>query len=141
MQRSILSADGRSFGSQCMVGRLRRVLVRRPDTTFGQADPGRWHYTAQPDLDGARAEHDAFCDVLREAGADIWLGAIGCGAFVSPDEKQFSGPFGGSSGGAYSYMAGNCSRYLPDEEEQQCNEDQLEECEYQSRHCVTLPGT
>jgi hypothetical protein len=63
------------------------------------------------------------------------------GALVSPDENDFSGPFGGASGGTYSYMAGDCSRYLPDEEEQQRNEDQFEECEYQSRHCVTLPGT
>ena len=29
-----------------MVGPLKRVLVRRPDEAFGDADPEHWHYTA-----------------------------------------------------------------------------------------------
>jgi len=54
-----------------MVAPLRRVLVRRPDAAFGSADPARWHYTARPDLEEARREHDAFTDLLREAGVEV----------------------------------------------------------------------
>ena len=61
----------RSFGAQSMVEPLRRVLVRPPDEAFGAADPGRWHYTARPDLGRARAEHDALVDTLRGAGCEV----------------------------------------------------------------------
>src|SRR5918999_3978102 len=61
----------RNYGCQSMVAPLRRVLVRRPDEAFGNADPARWHYTARPDLDEARREHDALVDLLREAGAEV----------------------------------------------------------------------
>jgi dimethylargininase len=59
------------YGCQSMVAPLRRVLVRRPDEAFGAADPARWHYTAKPDLEEARREHDAFTDLLRGAGAEV----------------------------------------------------------------------
>ncbi|MGO8685040.1 MAG: dimethylarginine dimethylaminohydrolase family protein [Thermoleophilia bacterium] len=59
------------YGSQGMVAPLRRVLVKRPEAAFGSADPERWHYTAQPLLASAQAEHDAFVAVLRAAGADV----------------------------------------------------------------------
>jgi N-dimethylarginine dimethylaminohydrolase len=61
----------KEFGSQSMVEPLKRVLVRRPDEAFGNADPSRWHYVSQPDLEGARAEHDAFVATLREAGCEV----------------------------------------------------------------------
>jgi N-dimethylarginine dimethylaminohydrolase len=54
-----------------MIGRLRRVLVKRPDEAFGAADPTRWHYTAQPDLQAARREHDELVTLLRRAGAEV----------------------------------------------------------------------
>lgn len=60
-----------SFGAQSMVDPLRRVLVKRPDEAFGNADPARWHYTARPDLDAARREHDALVEILRGAGAEV----------------------------------------------------------------------
>ncbi len=53
-----------------MVAPLRRVLVRRPDETFGSADPARWHYTSRPDLEEARREHDALVGVLRAASPE-----------------------------------------------------------------------
>ncbi|HEY0511437.1 MAG TPA: arginine deiminase family protein [Thermoanaerobaculia bacterium] len=59
------------YGCQSMVAPLRRVLVRRPDEAFGDADPARWHYTAQPDLQEARREHDALVDLLRGAGVEV----------------------------------------------------------------------
>jgi N-dimethylarginine dimethylaminohydrolase len=54
-----------------MVDPLRRVIVRRPDTAFGTADPARWHYTSQPDLELARKEHEALVDLIRSVGAEI----------------------------------------------------------------------
>jgi N-dimethylarginine dimethylaminohydrolase len=60
-----------SFGAQTMVEPLRRVLVKRPDEAFGNADPARWHYTSRPDLEEARREHDALVEILRGAGAEV----------------------------------------------------------------------
>jgi len=54
-----------------MVAPLRRVLVRRPDEAFGDAEPTHWHYTARPDLQEARREHDALVDLLRGAGVEV----------------------------------------------------------------------
>jgi dimethylargininase len=59
------------YGCQSMVAPLRRVLVRRPDEAFGDADPTLWHYTARPDLEEARREHDALTELLRSAGAEV----------------------------------------------------------------------
>jgi N-dimethylarginine dimethylaminohydrolase len=61
----------RTFGSQSMVDSLKRVLVRRPGEAFGNADPTHWHYTARPDLTGARAEHEALVETLRGAGCEV----------------------------------------------------------------------
>jgi N-dimethylarginine dimethylaminohydrolase len=54
-----------------MVEPLKRVLVRRPDEAFGNADPVLWHYVSRPDLEKAQAEHDALVATLREAGCDV----------------------------------------------------------------------
>jgi dimethylargininase len=54
-----------------MYGRLRRVVVRRPDRTFGSADPGVWNYTARPDLDAALEEHARFVALLADFGAEV----------------------------------------------------------------------
>ena len=61
----------KSYGSQSMVEPLRRVLVRRPDDAFGNADPDHWHYTSRPDLGRARAEHDALVATLVECGCEV----------------------------------------------------------------------
>jgi len=61
----------KSYGSQSMVQPLKRVLVRRPDEAFGYADPAHWHYTAQPDLAGAQAEHDALVEILRNCSCEV----------------------------------------------------------------------
>lgn len=62
---------GASFGCQSMVDPLRRVLVKRPDTAFAVEDTRAWHYTDRPDLGIARAEHDAFVSLLRDASVEI----------------------------------------------------------------------
>ncbi len=61
----------KNYGSQSMVAPLRRVLVKRPEEAFAVADPSRWHYTAVPDLDKARQEHDAFVASLAQAGVEV----------------------------------------------------------------------
>jgi N-dimethylarginine dimethylaminohydrolase len=62
----------RSFGSQSMIGPLRKVLVKRPGPTFAAADPAVWHYTAQPNLEAARREHHALVELLQRAGAEVF---------------------------------------------------------------------
>jgi dimethylargininase len=62
----------RDYGSQSMIGPLRKVLVRRPDGAFGAADPALWHYAAQPNLTVAQQEHDALVDILRSSGAEVF---------------------------------------------------------------------
>ncbi len=59
------------FGGQTMVGPLRRVLVRRPDAAFAEADPAAWHYAGRPDLERARREHDELAALLAAAGAEV----------------------------------------------------------------------
>jgi dimethylargininase len=59
------------YGSQSMVGRLRRVVVRTPSVAFGAADPERWHYAASPDLAAARQEHTAIVALLEDDGIEV----------------------------------------------------------------------
>jgi N-dimethylarginine dimethylaminohydrolase len=54
-----------------MVEPLKRVLVRRPDEAFGNADPAIWHYVSRPYLEKAQAEHDALVATLQESGCDV----------------------------------------------------------------------
>ncbi len=61
----------KTYGAQSMITPLKRVLVRRPDAAFGEADPARWHYTAPINLADAQTEHDALCAMLRRAGAEV----------------------------------------------------------------------
>ena len=53
-----------------MWGELRRVLVRRPLA----ADAAAWEaygWRAAPDVAAAQAEHESFCAVLEESGAEV----------------------------------------------------------------------
>jgi N-dimethylarginine dimethylaminohydrolase len=54
-----------------MIGPLRRVMIRRPDEAFAAADPSEWNYTASPDPEKARMEHDSLAAVLEGAGAEV----------------------------------------------------------------------
>ncbi len=60
-----------SYGSQSMIAPLKRVMVRRPNEAFGKADPEKWHYTSQPNLEIAHQEHDDLVGLLRQAGSEI----------------------------------------------------------------------
>ena len=53
---------------------LRRVLVRPPSAaSFRAWREYGWH--AKPDLRKLAEEHEAFCDALRAAGAEVVLAA------------------------------------------------------------------
>ena len=54
-----------------MVGRLRRVMVRRPGVAMAAADPADWHYTSAIDLEEARSAHDAFVAALRAWDVEV----------------------------------------------------------------------
>ena len=59
-----------AFGGQTQVAQLLRVLVRSPETV----DLGRWRafgWLAEPDAGLAAKQHDAFCELLRESGAEV----------------------------------------------------------------------
>ena len=63
-----------SYGARSMTAPLRRVLVRPPQP----ADAARWReygWRAAPDPAAAAREHEAFCALLEEAGAEVVLAA------------------------------------------------------------------
>lgn len=62
---------GREYGAQSMVGRLRRVVMRRPGAEMAAADPAAWHYTAPIDRDEAVAAHDEFATALRAWDVEV----------------------------------------------------------------------
>src|SRR5437899_4282197 len=69
--RGLRAAMVVSYGSQSMSDPLRRVFVRRPDASFGGADPKRWGYEAKPNLAAAQKEHDGLVDLLKQSGVEV----------------------------------------------------------------------
>ncbi len=61
----------RQYGAQSMVGKLRKVAVRRPDEAMAAADPRRWHYTGRVDIDKARAAHEVLVEALEDWDAHV----------------------------------------------------------------------
>lgn len=60
----------RTFGGQTLVEQLRRVLVRPPDPLAF----ARWRefgWLAEPDPAIAAEQHEALCELLRAAGAEV----------------------------------------------------------------------
>ena len=67
-----MSVEPKLYGCQSMTGELRRVLVRSPRAQ----DLGGWQmcgWRAEPDPAGIAAEHEAFCELLEGAGAEVML--------------------------------------------------------------------
>jgi N-dimethylarginine dimethylaminohydrolase len=63
-------------GSQSMVARLRRVIVKRPEEAFRSREhiDREWqdlNYVRPPDLDRSAREHNAFVQLMKDAGADV----------------------------------------------------------------------
>jgi N-dimethylarginine dimethylaminohydrolase len=66
-----------SFGSQSMVTRLRRVIVKRPEEAFRSQNQieKEWKdlgYTRPPDLQSAARGHQKFVDLMKQAGTDVF---------------------------------------------------------------------
>jgi len=61
------------FGGQTMVARLRRVLVRAPDPG-SLAHWSQFAWRAAPDPGRLLAEHEEFCHILSEFGAEVVVG-------------------------------------------------------------------
>ena len=65
-----MSPTRERYGSQSMTGALKRVLVRPPL----HEDAAAWRdygWRSAPDPVAAAAEHEAFCVLLEEAGAEV----------------------------------------------------------------------
>src|SRR2546428_5962817 len=59
----------RTYGSQSMSDPLRTVLVRRPDASFGSADPKPWGYAAKRSEEHTselQSRSDLVCRLLLE---------------------------------------------------------------------------
>jgi dimethylargininase len=61
----------RTYGAQGMVGKLRRVVMRRPDEAMANADPAVWHYATRVDIDKAKAAHETFAEQLTDWGCEV----------------------------------------------------------------------
>jgi dimethylargininase len=67
-----MSVEQKLYGCQSMTGELRRVLVRAPRAE----DLHGWQmcgWRAEPDPSGISTEHEAFCELLAGAGAEVVL--------------------------------------------------------------------
>jgi dimethylargininase len=67
-----VSVEPKLYGCQSMTGELRRVLVRAPRAE----DLHGWRmcgWRAEPDPQRLAAEHEAFCELLAGAGAEVVL--------------------------------------------------------------------
>jgi dimethylargininase len=67
-----MSVEQKLYGCQSMTGELRRVLVRAPRAE----DLHGWRicgWRTEPDPRGIAAEHEAFCELLVGAGAEVLL--------------------------------------------------------------------
>jgi dimethylargininase len=68
-----VKVEPRLYGCQSMTGELRRVLVRAPRAE----DLHGWRacgWRGEPDPIGIAREHEAFCALLEDAGAEVVLG-------------------------------------------------------------------
>jgi N-dimethylarginine dimethylaminohydrolase len=64
------TTDERTFGGQTLVAPLRRVLVRAPDPP-ALARSREFGWLAEPDPAIAAEQHEALCELLRAAGAEV----------------------------------------------------------------------
>jgi dimethylargininase len=67
-----VTVEPKLYGCQSMTGELRRVLVRRPQPE----DLQEWvtcSWRAEPDAAAIAREHEAFCELLEGAGAEVVL--------------------------------------------------------------------
>ena len=69
-------SDGVTFGAHSKVGRLRKVIVHRPGLEHSRLTPSTAQELLFDDVlwvSRAKAEHDMFCEVMRERGVEVFL--------------------------------------------------------------------
>lgn len=69
-----MKVEPKLFGCRSMTGELRRVLVRapRPEDLHGWGGCG---WRNEPDADAIASEHQAFCSILEQGGAEVVVAA------------------------------------------------------------------
>jgi len=97
----------RTFGCQSMTGRLERVLVRPPAPEAWVAWRA-YSWRSEPDPVGLAEEHERFCQLLADAGAEVVLGRTGGAA--NPDAIYAYDPALVSDSGAVLLMPGKEGR-------------------------------
>src|SRR5215204_338702 len=70
MEESTVVAD-RAWGGQSMVAPLKRVLVRKPAPPATEDGFAEFAYPRAVDQTRAEQEHDAFCALLEQGGAEV----------------------------------------------------------------------
>jgi N-dimethylarginine dimethylaminohydrolase len=97
----------RTFGCQSMTGRLERVLVKQPSPEAWAAWRA-YSWRSEPDPVGLAAEHEAFCRLLADAGAEVVIGRTGGAA--NPDAIYAYDPALVADSGAVLLMPGKEGR-------------------------------
>jgi dimethylargininase len=98
-----------AYGARSMTAPLRDVLVQRPGRAFGAAYDDPAHGFLRPvDLEVARREHDAFCDLL--AGLGVGVHELGAGETPHPDLVYAFDPLLVTDAGAIALRSGKPTR-------------------------------
>ncbi len=98
-----------AYGARSMTAPLRDVLVQRPGRAFGAAFDDPAHGFLHPvDLDLARREHDAFCDLLARLGVRVH--ELGAEETAHPDLVYAYDPLLVTEAGAVALRSGKPTR-------------------------------
>jgi dimethylargininase len=104
-----------AYGARSMTAPLRDVLVQRPGRAFGTAFDDPAHGFLHPvDLEVARREHDAFCDLLARLGVRVH--ELGAEETPHPDLVYAFDPLLVTDAGAIALRSGKPTRRGEDAE-------------------------
>jgi arginine deiminase len=82
-----------SFGLHSEVGRLRQVMTHRPGLEHSRLTPSNAEELLFDDVlwvSKAKAEHDNFCEVMRDRGIEVFLAErLLAEALTSPEAKEW----------------------------------------------------
>ena len=88
-----MAETARAFGVHSEVGKLRKVMLHRPDLELKRLTPGNHDELLFDDVlwvRRARQQHDAFADLLRERGIEVvYLEELLAGALASPEARKW----------------------------------------------------
>ena len=82
-----------AFGVHSEVGKLRKVMVHRPGLEHSRLTPSNAEELLFDDVlwvSRAKSEHDAFCEVMRERGVEVFEAeTLLAEALVKPEVKDW----------------------------------------------------